>query len=196
MAAGMRQANLVEAMQTIRKAVITAAGRDQRSLVLQRFIDRGGSPRTALGILLADAAEAGCEEVAVVVAAGGEGLYQIERVVEKPSPTLAEQVLVVPGLRAGWYLCFFGLHVLTPAVFEILAEHGAGLEAGARLALSPALAALAARERYLAYEVQGRRYDLGAPYGMLTAQLALALAGRDREEVLAQLVELLATRGG
>jgi hypothetical protein len=30
-------------------------------------------------------------------------------------------------------------------------------------------------------------------YGLLTAQLALALSGRDRDEVLSQLVGLLAT---
>jgi UTP--glucose-1-phosphate uridylyltransferase len=46
----------------------------------------------------------------------------------------------------------------------------------------------------LALELPDRRYDIGARYGILTAQLALALNGRDREEVLAQIVELLATR--
>ena len=61
--------------------------------------------------------------------------------------------------------------------------------------LSNALAQLASREHYLAYEVQGRRYDIGARYGLLTAQLALALDGEDREEVLSGLVELLAQRG-
>ena len=40
----------------------------------------------------------------------------------------------------------------------------------------------------------GRRYDLGARYGLLTAQLALALNGQDRAQVLSQLVELLADR--
>ena len=62
------------------------------------------------------------------------------------------------------------------------------------MTLSTALAELAAREQYLALEVEGRRYDLGVKYGLLAAQLALALAGRDRDEVLAQLVELLALR--
>ena len=60
--------------------------------------------------------------------------------------------------------------------------------------LSPALAELASVERYLACEVHGQRYDIGVHYGLLNAQLALALNGRGREEVLAQLVELLATR--
>ena len=94
----------------------------------------------------------------------------------------------MPGLRAGHYLCFFGMHVLTPTVFELLEELGSQ---GQRQ-LSPALAALAQRERYLASELAGRRYNLGLTYGLLTAQLALGLAGPDRAEILAQLVDLLA----
>ena len=47
-------------------------------------------------------------------------VYTIEEIIEKPNPTLAELRLQVPGLRAGHYLCFFGMHVLTPAVFELL----------------------------------------------------------------------------
>ncbi|HEY6229054.1 MAG TPA: UTP--glucose-1-phosphate uridylyltransferase, partial [Verrucomicrobiae bacterium] len=54
--------------------------------------------------------------------------------------------------------------------------------------------ALAQRERYLAYELPGRRYNLGVKFGLLNAQLALSLSGNDREEVLAQLVEALAAR--
>ena len=50
------------------------------------------------------------------------------------------------------------------------------------------------RERYLALEVSGSRYNIGVKYGLLTAQLALALAGNDREEVLAQLLELVAAQ--
>jgi len=119
---------------------------------------------------------------------GRRGLYTIEKVLEKPTPTLAEQELTVPGLRAGHHLCFFGMHVLTPAIFELL--HACG-EHGQRQ-LSPALAALASRERFLALELSGRRYNLGLTYGLLTAQLALGLAGPDRSEILAQLVELLA----
>ena len=49
---------------------------------------------------------------------GKAGLYRIDTVVEKPTPTEAEQRLVVPGLRSGHYLCFFGMHVLTPTVME------------------------------------------------------------------------------
>ncbi len=279
----------------IRKAVITAAGRGQRALPLQTFVDRDGVEKTALQIILEEVIAAGAEEVCLIIAPGdrstyttaagdhagrlhfveqreprGYGqalslareftaqepflhlvsdhlylsrtplrcaqqvveraradncavsavqatresmlpfygtvggrrvpkhpnLYEVENVLEKPTPSEAEQKLIVPGLRAGHYLCFFGIHVFTPAVMDLLhaaAGQGAGDEP---IALSPVLAELAGRERYLALEVQGRRYNIGVKYGLLIAQLALALDGADRENVLAQLVELLAHRGG
>jgi len=122
---------------------------------------------------------------------GRSDLYKIENVVEKPTPTEAEQRLLVPGLRAGRYLCLFGMHVLTPTVMEILGQQVRQSGEGPIL-LSPALAALATRERYLAMELNGARYNLGVKYGMLITQLALALQGTEREEVLAKLVDLLA----
>ena len=125
--------------------------------------------------------------------AARKGLFEISHVLEKPTPTEAEQKLVVPGLRAGHYLCFFGMHVLTPTTMDLLKEEAAQ-EAGRKIHLSAALAKLAARERYLASELSGRRYDIGVKYGLLIAQLALALDGQDREEVLIGLVELLARR--
>ena len=123
---------------------------------------------------------------------GRPDLYEVQQVLEKPTPSEAEQLLSVPGVRAGFYLCFFGIHVLTPAVMDILAELAA---AGGPRDLSAALAELARRERYLALEVAGQRYNTGLKYGLLTAQLALALDGVDRERVLAQIVDLLAQRG-
>jgi UTP--glucose-1-phosphate uridylyltransferase len=124
---------------------------------------------------------------------GRNDLYEVDTVVEKPTPTEAEQKLIVPGLRAGHYLCFFGMHVLTPAVMDLLAElvPAAG---DTPLQLSSALAKLSDREKYLALEVAGVRHNIGVKYGLLTAQLALALDGKDREDILAQLVELMAQR--
>jgi UTP--glucose-1-phosphate uridylyltransferase len=43
-------------------------------------------------------------------------------------------------------------------------------------------------------ENTGRRFNVGARYGLLTSQLALALSGPERADVLANLVELLADR--
>jgi UTP--glucose-1-phosphate uridylyltransferase len=124
---------------------------------------------------------------------GTQNVYRIDTVIEKPTPTGAEQRLIAPGLRAGHYLCFFGIHVLTPTVMETLGRQIAS-SAGQSVKLSPALADLARKEQYLACDHSGRRYDIGARYGLLTAQLALALSSRERSEVLSHLVELLADR--
>jgi len=270
----------------VTKAVITAAGKNQRTLPLQTLVDRDGTAKSALAILAGEIAAAGISEIAVIVCPGDEAayaaaagplarqmrfipqtnplgyghavhcaaeftgndpfllmvgdhlyisraeksctaqlletaeasncavsavqathesklpfygsiggsrvqgsdrLYEIETVIEKPTPTEAEQKLVVPGLRAGNYLCFFGMHVLTPSVMEILGRQLADGQAD----LSAALAETARRERYLAHELQGRRHDLDLHYGLLTTQLALGLAGKDRDEVLSLLVEIL-----
>jgi UTP--glucose-1-phosphate uridylyltransferase len=269
----------------IKKAVITAAGQNQRALPLQTLIDRDGQEKSVLAILVEQALTASVEEVCVVVwpgdearyaqaaarhsgrlrftaqpqplgyanaiwcardftaadpflhlvgdhlyvsgttnccaqrlvelaeaescavsavqptresllprfgtaggrrMAGRRGVYRVETVIEKPTPTEAEQRLMVGGMRAGYYLCFFGMHVLTPTVMEYLGRNPASLSA--------ALDELARHEQYLALEEPDRRYDIGARYGLLNAQLALALAGRDRAEVLAQVLELLAIR--
>lgn len=274
----------------IRKALITAAGKNQRTLPLQSLVDRDGVTKTALAIIIEEILRAGIEQIGVVISPGDESayraaaglhagrltfieqaapkgyanavqcaaafcendpflllvgdhlylsatqkgcaqqlveiaraencsvsavqsthesklpyygavggqlvnatqrLYQVEAVLEKPTPTEAEQKLDVPGLRAGYYLCFFGMHVLTPTVQRILA---ASRDQGAPVNFRSVLAQLAEQERYLACELDGRRYDFGVKYGLLTAQLALAISGQDRDEVLRGLVELLATK--
>lgn len=125
---------------------------------------------------------------------GTQDRYVVESVVEKPTPTEAEQKLMIPGLRTGHYLCFVGTHVLTPVVMDLLARHVADAPDGTNIQLSPVLDELARREQYLAVEVPGKRYPLDTRYGLLNAQLALALAGPDRDEVLSNLCELLAQR--
>ncbi len=99
---------------------------------------------------------------------------------------------MVPGLRQGTYLALFGTHVLTSRIFALLRERRQGLEDGGRLGLTEALAMLANREKYLAREVRGLRLDLEGPFGLLRAQVALALHGPRREEVLEILLEEVA----
>lgn len=119
-------------------------------------------------------------------------LYDVTTVVEKPTPTIAEQELVVAGQRAGYYLCLFGMHVLTPTVFSLLRQNLQQADDGESIDLSSALAELAQREQYLAYELNGSRYNISYRYGLLLAQLAISLGGRDRDLILTELVNLLA----
>ena len=68
------------------------------------------------------------------------------------------------------------MHVLTPGIMHRLGEM---VESGRNgVALTAALNDLTGKERYLALELEGRRYDIGLKYGLLTAQLALALDGK------------------
>ena len=119
-------------------------------------------------------------------------LRSSKRVIEKPTPTKAEQELTIAGFRSGIYLCFFGMHVLTPATLEILDRLVATEKRP--VSLAEALNELADRERYLALEIQGQRYNIGVKYGLLNTQLALSLSGVDRDRVLSDMVELLASQ--
>jgi UTP--glucose-1-phosphate uridylyltransferase len=122
---------------------------------------------------------------------GSKKLYVVEQILEKPTPTVAEQELITPGLRQGHYLCFFGMHVLTPLTMRLLAE--AMKSAEKNLPLTESLKVAAQTERHLAMEIEGQRYNIGESYGLLRAQLAMALAGPQRDEILTTLVELMAT---
>lgn len=275
----------------IKKALITAAGTDQRKLAMQSLVDRDGEHKTVLEILINEARQAGIEEIGIVIhpddlevysqivagdtqihfilqdkplgygyailcgasfvgnehflhlvgdhlyvnrsnipcakhlteiakqnkcsvsavtptrenlipnygTIGGKrihpynDIYLIDKVIEKPTPTLAEQKLIVPGLRAGHYLCFFGMHVLSPLVMTILAQN-LKTSNGNKIGLTDALNELAQKKQYLALEKNDWRFDIGTRYGLLKAQLALALSGNDQDQVMAELLEFFAER--
>lgn len=122
-----------------------------------------------------------------------DGFYQVKKIIEKPSLSQAELELEIPHIRMGYYLCVFGMHVLQPLIFDILEEQFAASN-GKDLPLTSALQTLAERQAYLALEIRGRRYDLSATHGLLQAELALGLAGQQREELMTTLLRLLAEK--
>ena len=119
-------------------------------------------------------------------------LYNVSTVVEKPTPTVAEQDLVVAGQRAGYYMCLFGMHVLTPGILGRLRENLASAGPDESIDLSTALNQLAQQEQYLAFEVDGARHNISYKYGLTFAQLAISLGGDDRDQILTELVNMLA----
>lgn len=273
----------------VKKALITAAGPDQRNLALQTLVDRDGTRKTVLEILINEARQSGIEEIGIVIqptdlevhksivnndsqiqfilqdkprgygyailcgasfigndyflhlvgdhlyvnrsekacakhlveiavknkssvsavtstrenlipnygTVGGHrihptnDLYQIDKVIEKPTPTLAEQKLIIPGLRAGHYLCFLGMHVLSPTIMELLKQKSEET-VDSKFGLSEALNELATKEQYLALEKNDLRFDIGSTYGLLKAQLALGLSGIDRDIIQSELLEFFA----
>ena len=60
----------------IRKALITAAGKNQRMLPLQSLVDRDGVTKTALAIIIEEILRAGIEEIGVVITPGDEAAYR------------------------------------------------------------------------------------------------------------------------
>lgn len=123
-----------------------------------------------------------------------KGVYQIEKIIEKPSVSLAELELQTPGLRAGYYLCFFGMHVFKPFLFELLGDKctNSGSE---QVLLTPVLEEMAQNDKYLAMEMLGHRFDTSKMMGLMEAQLALGLAGTKRDEVLSSIIQILADSG-
>ena len=61
----------------IRKAVITAAGKNQRTLPLQTLVDRDGRTKSALSIIIEEARQAGVEEIGVVISPDDEAAYRL-----------------------------------------------------------------------------------------------------------------------
>jgi UTP--glucose-1-phosphate uridylyltransferase len=123
---------------------------------------------------------------------GDNQIYEVEAVFEKPTPTVAEEFCMVAGMRQGHYLAFFGTHALAPSIFRYLRECESKLAPTASFGFTDALSLLLASERYLALEVRGHRIDLESPFGLLRAQVALALHGSRREEVLRLMLEEVA----
>jgi len=66
------------------------------------------------------------------------------------------------------------------------------VDSSGRLPLTPSLDANAQNERYLALELEGRRFNIGEPYGLLRANLGMALAGPKRDKIMASIIELIA----
>lgn len=124
---------------------------------------------------------------------GRKRIFQINQVKEKPTPTYAEQHLIVPGLRAGHYLCFLGVHVFTNQIIELLKSNAKENQDG-KLGLSESLNDLAKHTKYLAMEMDHQRYDIGNDYGLLKAQLAITLSGKDRDYILSELLQFFIER--
>jgi len=124
-----------------------------------------------------------------------DSIYQVKRIIEKPMLSQAELELHVPSIRTGYYLCVFGMHVLKPHIFKILEDHFQDAKENVKdLPLTPALQTLANEQDYLAFEMKGRRYDLSATHGLLQAQIALGLAGKEKEQMLTTILRLLAEK--
>lgn len=98
----------------------------------------------------------------VEVSPEGPRTHRLTGMVEKPEPSKAPSDLAI-----------MGRYVLTPDIFELLAEGKPG--AGGEIQLTDGLVELSRRRAMYGYEFEGTRYDLGDRFGFLAAQVAFGL---------------------
>jgi UTP--glucose-1-phosphate uridylyltransferase len=96
----------------------------------------------------------------------GERLFEIKNMVEKPKPEDAPSNLAI-----------IGRYILTPAIFDCLANTKAG--AGGELQLTDGMRLLLQKEKMYAYVYEGRRHDTGDKLGFLKATVEFALKRED-----------------
>ncbi len=119
--------------------------------------------------------------------------YEVTEIKEKPSIDYAAEHLQTLGVKRGYYLCFFGMHVFPPTLFDCLQHHIENdIREKGEIQLTSSQEMLRGRERYVAVETRGERYDMGVPFGYVETQAALALNGVERTEMLSALLRIVA----
>jgi len=91
-----------------------------------------------------------------------KGVFEVQDMVEKPKPAKAPSDMAI-----------IGRYILSPDIFPALEATRPG--AGGEIQLTDAIRSLLARERVLAYEFEGVRYDAGNKLGFLMANIVFAL---------------------
>ena len=119
--------------------------------------------------------------------------YEVKEIKEKPTIEYAAEHLQTPGVKRGYYLCFFGMHVFPPSLFDCLQYHIENdIREKGEIQLTSSQEMLRSKERYVAVETHGERYDMGVPFGYVETQTALALNGVERTEMLSALLRIVA----
>ncbi|CAM3645808.1 UTP--glucose-1-phosphate uridylyltransferase GalU [Cohnella lubricantis] len=134
--------------------------------------------RSVIGVQTVEANET--NRYGIVGPSHGFGrLYAVDHFVEKP-----------PVGQAPSNLAIMGRYVLTPDIFDILAEQEIG--AGGEIQLTDAIQKLNEAEGVFAYEFEGTRYDVGEKLGFITTILEFSLRHEAlRKPLLDKIEELL-----
>ena len=113
----------------------------------------------------------------------GDRLWSVKDMVEKPAVSEAPSRLAV-----------LGRYIIAPEIFDILENTKPG--SGGEIQLTDALKELARMQTILAYNFEGRRYDVGDKQGFLEATVEQALKKPElRDKFLAYLKDIVAKEG-
>lgn len=106
----------------------------------------------------------------------GDRVYYARNLIEKPRPEDA------PATR----LAIMGRYILTPRIFRILENLTPGQ--GGEIQLTDGLRELSQAEKIIAYNFEGRRYDVGDKFGFIQATIEFGLR---HDDVAGELINYL-----
>ncbi len=104
-----------------------------------------------------------------------EGVYRIEKMIEKPSP---DEIVSRKAIM--------GRYILSPSIFECIEKTEPGKNG--EIQLTDALNILLKKEDIYAYRFRGKRYDLGDKFDWLRINVEMAMK---REEFSQRMLELM-----
>lgn len=91
-------------------------------------------------------------------------IIEVTQLYEKPTIEYAQQHLRVEGMAENEFLCIFGLYLLTPKIFDFLAEHiNQNFRERGEFQLTSCLERLCQEEGMTGYVVKGKCFDTGLP---------------------------------
>lgn len=91
-------------------------------------------------------------------------ILEVTQLYEKPTIEYAQQHLYVEGMAENEFLCIFGLYLLTPKIFDFLAEHiNQNFRERGEFQLTSCLDRLCQEEGMTGYVVKGKCFDTGLP---------------------------------
>lgn len=91
-------------------------------------------------------------------------ILSVTQLYEKPTIDYAQQHLRVEGMSENEFLCIFGLYLLTPKIFDFLAEHiNQNFRERGEFQLTSCLERLRQEEGMTGYVVKGKCFDTGLP---------------------------------
>jgi UTP--glucose-1-phosphate uridylyltransferase len=144
--------DVIDAEVPCLKQMMNVFEEKQCSVLATQIVE--GKAISAYGVLVAKPVE------------GDKRLFEILDMVEKP-----------PLEKAPSNLAIIGRYILTPAIFECLAETQLG--SGGELQLTDGMKLLLKKEKMYAYVYEGRRHDTGDKLGFLKATVEFALKRAD-----------------
>jgi UTP--glucose-1-phosphate uridylyltransferase len=139
------------------------------------------TPHSLLAVERVDPNETDKYGIVKTTSTDNDKIGEVQSIVEKPKPDVAPTNLGV-----------IGRYILTPAIFAEIENTGRG--AGNEIQLTDAIASLLAKEKVLAYEFEGKRYDCGAKLGFLMATVEQALLHEELKDDFLDYLKTLAKK--